>query len=155
TRGGHERHVLVPADRLATLTQDLAPLKLDIEAAVEDLRRRGPVAPGETPAEMSDREALDGTKELARHIVSLLEPEATVPLEEYRWHGELTLDITVALHGEEQHLEVSASRARIILPDYEWEVRRNDLEDELLYHDLEELVHDLHRARVSSHRPAP
>ena len=145
--GGHERHVTVPADRLATLIHDARPLRLDIEEAVQDLRRRGAVPPAEAAGELSDREALDRTIELARHIVGLLEPEAEAAFEEYRWHGELTLDIAVRLHGQEQHLEVSASRARIILPDYEWELRRNDIEDEVLYHDLEELVHDLHRAQ--------
>jgi hypothetical protein len=152
--GGRERHVEVPYERLAALAQDPQPLRLDLEEAVQDLRRRGATTPAETSADLSDREALDRTKDLARHIVALLEPEATVAFEEYRWHGELTLDITVSLHGHEQHLEIGASRARIILPDYEWELRRNDLEDELLYHELEEIVRDLHRAQRAGQTPA-
>lgn len=80
------------------------------------------------------RDALDRTMELTRHIVAELDPEADVSFEEYPWHGEMVLDILLALHGHEHHLEVTASRAGIILRD-----------PEILHHDLEGIIHDLHR----------
>jgi hypothetical protein len=165
--GGHERHIELTADRLATLPRVREYLEREIKAAVNTLHRQTPVpdnaqaapprsgegasptATGASPVQQSmspaDREVLDRTMELARHIVGEIDPTAGVSFEEYVWHGDPTLDITVTLHGRQQHLEVTASRARIILPDYEWELRQHNLEDELLYHELEEVVHDLHR----------
>jgi hypothetical protein len=81
-----------------------------------------------------EREVVDRTIDLARHIVGELDHAATVSFDEYRWHGDLVLDITVSLHGQDHHLQVSASRAAIILRDHD-----------LLHHDLEEVVHALHR----------
>lgn len=162
TWGGEERHIEVAADRVDALRTNPEILRHDVEVAIQELRQRvhptdaaldpreirapdhaGPELLAPTPRER-DREAVERVKELARHLVRQLEPAATITFEEYEWHGELTLDICVRLHGHEQHLEIGASRARIILPDYEWKLRLDDLEDELLYHELEEVIHDLH-----------
>jgi hypothetical protein len=167
--GGEERHIEVAAERVDALRANPEILRQEVEAAVRELRQQvhptdaaldpreirmpdhaGPELLEPTPRER-DREAVERVKELARHIVRQIEPAATITFEEYEWHGELTLDICVHLHGHEQHLEIGASRARIILPDYEWKLRLNDLEDELLYHELEEVVHDLHARARSDH----
>ena len=84
--------------------------------------------------ERRDRETLDRLMELTRHIVAELDPEAEVTFEEYLWHGELVLDILVSLHGNDHHLEVTASRASILLRDHE-----------ILHHDLEGMIGDIHR----------
>lgn len=143
---GHERHISLRGDEAADLRADTDPLRRRVAAVMSEIRTLTPVASVDEAARLTDQEALDRTIELARHMIGLLEPEATTSFEVYEWHGEPTLDITVALHGRQQHLEVSASRAHIILPDYEWELSRNDIEDEVLYHDLEELIHDLRHA---------
>ncbi len=167
--GGEERHIEVAAERVDALRANPEILRQEVEAAVRELRQQvhptdaaldpreirmpdhaGPELLEPTPRER-DREAVERVKELARHIVRQIEPAATITFEEYEWHGELTLDICVHLHGHEQHLEIGASRARIILPDYEWKLRLNDLEDELLYHELEEVIHDLHARARSDH----
>ncbi|MER3420628.1 MAG: hypothetical protein C4290_08970 [Chloroflexota bacterium] len=167
--GGEERHIEVAAERVDALRANPEILRQEVEAAVRELHQQvhptdaaldpreirmpdhaGPELLAPTPRER-DREAIERVKELARHIVRRLEPEATITFEEYEWHGELTLDICVHLHGHEQHLEIGASRAHIILPDYEWKLRLNDLEDELLYHELEEVIHDLHAHARSDH----
>jgi hypothetical protein len=89
------------------------------------------VAPGEEAI-------LEQTRDLVRHIVAELDHAAVVTFDEYRWHGDLVLDIAVSLHGHEHRLQVSASRAAIILRDHG-----------LLEHDLEEVLHALHQAEHS------
>lgn len=159
--GGHERSIVMTAEHCATPEQARSWLRREMSAAVHALHQAVPLpaasshetsepvsqqpaaaAPVMHPA---DREALDRIIELARHILPMIDPAAELSFEEYIWHGDPTLDITVQVHGREQHLEITASRARIILPDYEWELSRHNLQDELLYHELEEIVHDLHR----------
>lgn len=160
--GGHERYIEMRLDHLHSVEQARDWLRREITAAIEALRQAAPAMAAPTQVGTSsepvppqptsdqvirpaDREALDQVMGLARHMIAMIEPQATLSFEEYVWHGDPTLDITVSLHGQERHLEVTAARARIILPDYEWELRNQNLQDELLYHELEEIVHDLHR----------
>jgi hypothetical protein len=165
--GGHERYIEMTAEHCTTPQQARAWLRREITAAVYTLHQAAPLPVPATPSpeaaaepvtrqpsappmvmHPADREVLDKIIELARHILPMIDPEAELSFEEYMWHGEPTLDITVSLHGRAQHLELTATRARIILPDYEWELRRHNLQDELLYHELEEIVHDLHRGEA-------
>ena len=72
--------------------------------------------------------------ELCREV----DPEVKATLSTYRWHGDLVLDILLELGGHDHHLEVTAERLEIVERDHE-----------ILKHDIEEAVHDLHR-----HHPA-
>jgi hypothetical protein len=143
---GHEHRLVLDDQQLRALDHAPQALVQQVQALIGQPPQTSMAASIAEAARLSDREALDATITLTRHLMAMLEPEATVTFEEYAWHGELTLDILVSLRGHAGHLEVSASRAHMILPDYEWELRRDDLQDEVLYHDLEELVRDLHRA---------
>jgi hypothetical protein len=164
--GGHDRYIEMTAEHCATPEQARAWLRREMTAAVYALHQAVPLpaAPARAESEPvsqqpaapapvmhpADREALDKIIELSRHILPMIDPAAELSFEEYMWHGDPTLDITVLLHGREQHLEITATRARIILPDYEWELSRHNLQDELLYHELEEIVHDLHRGEQAT-----
>ncbi len=127
---------------------DLAPLRSnsDLASAHGDGDRDQPAtghAPradsAEPPVDPEDRHALDHTSELARHMIAEMNPDATVAFEEYRWHGDLVLDILISLHGHEHHYEISAARAALMLRDHE-----------PLHHDLEGVVRDLGREAMSA-----
>lgn len=163
--GGHAHHLQVTAARMKILLADPHMLEHDIEGAVEELRRQAeheaheavapaahapappaaeaedqgaasvPAAPVDAGVAPGEEAVLEQTRDLARHIVTHLAPAAEVTFDEYVWHGDRVLDICVTLHGHEHRLQVSASRAAIILRDHG-----------LLEHDLEEVVHALHRA---------
>lgn len=82
-----------------------------------------------------DELVLDRTEALARHQIEEIDGNATVAFEQYRWHGDLTLDIAVTLDHDTHRFQVSAPRARILLraPD-------------ILHHDLAGIIGDMHRA---------
>lgn len=159
-------HIPSPGDPDLDPTRSPAALAVDVPhdaphpARMDDLRPladRQPVAPmvsrddphtGHVPRSVEpqepaiqpeDRAALDETMDLVRHLVHELDPEATVMFEEYRWHGENLLDITIAMHGHTHHYELTASRAVIVLRAHE-----------LIEHDLEGIIRDLRREAAHS-----
>jgi hypothetical protein len=87
------------------------------------------------PPTPEERAVLDQTRTLAQQIVHHLDEHAETAFSEYRWHGDLVLDIGVSLHGHTHQLQVTVARAEIILRD-----------PSMLEHDLEHVVHALHDA---------
>jgi hypothetical protein len=85
------------------------------------------------PPTPEEREVLDRARALTQQIVHHLDEHAEVAFTEYRWHGDLVLDIGVSLHGHTHQLQVTVPRAEIILRD-----------PSMLEHDLEHVVHALH-----------
>ncbi len=73
-----------------------------------------------------------------------LEPAAQVHFDEYHWHGALTLDVRVTLHGHDHHYEVTAERARLFLRD-----------PAMLHHDLEGVLAGLRREAAAPTGPEP
>jgi hypothetical protein len=93
-----------------------------------------PAAPSAPPLP-EERDMLDRARAMTRELVRHLDEHAEVAFSEYRWHGDLVLDIAVSLHGHTHHLQLTAARAAIILRD-----------PAMLEHDLEHVLHTLHDA---------
>jgi hypothetical protein len=74
--------------------------------------------------------AMPLVRDLAHHV----DPALDVEMTPYRWHGDAVLDILLRWRGHEHHLEVSASRMRIIFKD-----------PHLLEHDIEAVLTDMRR----------
>lgn len=147
----HERLVRLSAEELAAIRHDPNAFKQRIRDLGRALRTEGLTEVIDEAGQLSDEDVLERVADLARSIVGSLLPEASVRCEQFVWHGDRTLDIRVSFRGATRNTEVSASRARDILPDYVWKSSNGDLEDELLYHDLEELLNDL-RSAASKHK---
>lgn len=164
--GGHdEPHAAATTARVEHETQPSAPATPPTEqyapehtpaipspayeppSPVSDQEHRGshgghgqpPVAAAAAPTP-EEREVLDRARVLAQQIVHRLDEHAEVAFTEYRWHGDLVLDIGVSLHGQVHHLQVTAARAEIILRD-----------PSMLEHDLEHVLHALHDAEDHDH----
>lgn len=99
-----------------------------------------PVDDSQAAANPENRATLDQTIALTRHILAALDPEAAVSFDEYTWHGDLTLDIRVSLHGHDHHYEITAARARLVLRDHH-----------MLEHDLEGVLQELRREAAHAH----
>jgi hypothetical protein len=138
---GREHHVFVDAARREVVAGE--GLAGPPQGGAETEPTDNPDAADTIPPMMEahDRITLDRSIDLVRHILAELDPAATAAFEEYHWHGELTLDVAISLHGHVHHYEVTAERAELFQRDHG-----------MLHHDLEGVLIELRReARGAEH----